>query len=575
MKTRSLSMRLRVGLVAGAVGLALLAPPLTAGADAPAYTVARVGAYGGEPSLTVDSAGRLYESSLQAAAAYRSTDQGATWIRGATNAYSSTGDDCLATDQATILYLCNLTITGPSSAPLQGDVYRSTDLGDHWVHGAGVPFGQNPNCATSCSPFGVDRDWLDAYVPPASPGASEVVLMYHDFYGPSHIWVNLSQDGGLTFAQPEDVLANLSPSAGAGAALAIADTACSTVPAAVKVAKGGPHPGRVYVAWIAADPSSAGSGCNLSQAQAFHNLFVAWADPTTPGGRLAATPTWTPQLAYDAGLFHDSSTPFVGFTLDNQGNPYFGFAVNNPAYSPATCAAPQDPQVATCEYDMYVAWSPDGGPTWDGGGGTIPGSAASAYKVNTDVGTHWFPAIAAAEPGHVAVTYLETSDIIPTDPNGKQHPGGCLPAAPNGTCTSTDLWRLWAGQTSDLLTSGGTVNPTPTWALTQVTTAPMHQGDICNLGIACPPTANRNLADFISIVIDPVGCAHIAYADDKTTHEVDSANQTAGCFVTLAANVPETPWLLLFLPVGVAAAGLVEVRRRRRRPAGGRVSSEG
>ena len=565
MKAGWVSRRLKIGLVAGVVGLGFVAPPLMVGADAPAYTVSKASAYGGEPSIASDNAGRLYVSSLLAARADRSTDGGVTWTQGATNAYSSTGDDCLATDQATVLYLCNLTITGPSNAPLQGDVYRSNDLGDHWTHGAGVPFGANPNCATSCNPFGMDRDWLDAYIPPATTGAAEVALMYHDFYGPSHIWVNLSQDGGLTFGEPQDVLANLSPSAGAGSALALADTACSTVPAAVKVAKGGPHPGRVYVAWIAADPSSFGSGCNLSQAQAFHNLFVAWADPTTPGGRLAATPTWTPQLAFDAGLFHDSSTPFVGFTLDNQGNPYFGFAVQNPGYSPQVCAAPQQPQTAACEYDMYVAWSPDGGPTWNGGGGTVAGSAASAYKVNSDTGTHFFPTIAAGDPGHVDVAYLRTSDVIPTDANGKQHPGGCLPAAGKATCTSTDQWYLWAGQSTNLLDNQGHVNPTPTWALTQITPSPMHQGDICNLGIACPPTANRHLSDFISVALDPVGCAHIAFADDKTTNQVNAANQTAGCFVSLPVSVPEAPWLLLLLPVGAAVAGLVEVRRRRRR----------
>src|SRR5690349_2166648 len=75
---------------------------------------------GGEPSITaagvsptLSSPGELYEASLTAAAAFRSTDQGVTWTRGAHNANGSTGDDCVATDQAGALYLCNLTITGP------------------------------------------------------------------------------------------------------------------------------------------------------------------------------------------------------------------------------------------------------------------------------------------------------------------------------------------------------------------------------------------------------------------------------------------------------------------------------
>jgi len=427
-----------------------------------------------------------------------------------------------------------------------------------------VSFGSGTTCAqqsTSCNPLGVDRDWVDAYIPNGGTTSNaEVVLMYHDFYGPSHIWVNISLDGGTTFGSAEDILTHLNPSVSAG--LSIADTACSTVPSAVKIAKGGPHPGRVFVAWIAADPSSFGTGCNLSQAQAFHNLLVAWADPTTPGGTLAATPTWNAQLAFDAGVTHDTSTPFVGFTLDDQGNPYFGFDTNL-AWD-ATCSVVTNPQTPSCEYDMYVVWSKDQGPTWNGGGGLIAGSAAAPYKVNSDTGTHWFPWIAAGDPGQVDVAYLETSHIIPTDPNGKQHPGGCQPTP---TCTSLDHWFLWAGQ-SNLLNSNGTLNTSPTWGLTQITAAPMHEGDICNLGIACPPTANRNLADFIQNTIDPTtGCAHIAYADDFTTHEVDSANQTTGCFTLaqLGANVPEAPWTLLFIPAAVAAATGAGWTARRRK----------
>jgi hypothetical protein len=116
------------------------------------------------------------------------------------------------------------------------------------------------------------------------------------------------------------------------------------------------------VAWIASDPESAGTGCNVTMVQSFHNLFVAWSDDNGA--------TWTPQLAYDAGVGHDTSTPFVSFTLDNQGNPYFAFATPAPSDNPATCAAEStagtvqsDP---TCAYHMWVAWSADGGSTWDG-----------------------------------------------------------------------------------------------------------------------------------------------------------------------------------------------------------------
>jgi hypothetical protein len=33
--------------------------------------------------------------------------------------------------------------------------------------------------------------------------------MYHDFFGPSQIWVNVSNDGGKTFGPPTDILTSL------------------------------------------------------------------------------------------------------------------------------------------------------------------------------------------------------------------------------------------------------------------------------------------------------------------------------------------------------------------------------
>src|SRR4029077_15259157 len=102
---------------------------------------------------------------------------------------------------------------------------------------------------------------------------AEVVLFYHDFYGPSHLWVNISTDGGNSFGAAQDVLTNFDPPAPAAQGVAgLANTACSSVPSGVNIVKSGPHAGRIYVAFIVADPSSFASGCNLTQAQAFHNL---------------------------------------------------------------------------------------------------------------------------------------------------------------------------------------------------------------------------------------------------------------------------------------------------------------
>lgn len=529
--SRSPVLKAMCGLFALAgTGGGLLVAASTAGALArPGYSLANVGPFGGEPSIAANTRGELYDTTPSGGTLlYKSTDSGASWTK-TTTADASSGDDCVFTDQSNALYLCNLA-GSQSTGPLQADVWKSLNDGSSWVYGTNtidVAGGSNL-CGTSCQPFGVDRDWADAYIPPGgTTNTARVVLMYHDFYGPSQIWVNVSTDGGKTFGPPVDILANLTSNGTDQGAVAQADSACNTVPAGLRIEKSGPHPGRIYAAWIASDPESAATGCNVTMVQAFHNLFVAWSDD---GGA-----TWTPQLAYDAGVGHDTSTPFVSFALDNHGNPYFGFASPAPSDNPATCAAEStagtvqsDP---TCAYHMWVAWSADQGSTWDGGGGALPGTAAAAYEVDpssrpqTDV----FPAIAAGSPGEVDVAWLHTNETEPTDPLGKFDPGGC--AGPGATGSApfyppTCSWNLYAGQSLDLTASPGKA----VWATGAVTTTPMHVGDICNLGIFCVSSAsNRNLLDFISETVSPTtGYAHIAYADDNTVNKLRVANQVSG-----------------------------------------------
>src|SRR5438105_8675820 len=487
----------RVGwLMIVAAGVSLASGGQTLAATPPAYTVANVGAEGGEPSIVADTLGQLYDTTPSGGTiTYTSVDHGATWKQ-VTTADPNSGDDCLATDQRNAVYLCNLA-GSQGVAPLQADVWKSLNHGTTWSHGAGFL----PQCATSCSPFGVDRDWVAASIlPPATQSSqAEVVLMYHDFFGPSQIWVNISHDGGATFGLPQEVLASpaVTPGTITGTLVAQGYTFCNTVPAGVAIAPAGtPHAGRIFVAWIAADLAQNATGCNVTMLQAFHTLWISYSDDNGL--------TWTPQQAFDAGVGHDSSTPFVSFTLDTAGNPYLGFTINLSS-NPATCSAESTAGTVqsdtSCEYDMYVIWSSNGGATWDGGGGLIPGSAAAAYRGNqaSERGQQFCPAIAAGRPGQVDVAYLRTTEILPTDPFGKADPGGCAgPGPANGNPTTYPpacSWNLYAAQSLNLSLPPGSA----TWAVTQITTTPVHIGDICNLGIFCvAPSSNRSLLDFIT-----------------------------------------------------------------------------
>jgi hypothetical protein len=575
-----------VVVAAGSLVAGLLASSGTAMAAAQQFSLANVGNYGGEPSIVSGPTGTLYDSTPSGGLlVYRSTDKGATWTA-TTTPDPLSGDSCLATDQSTSVYACNLAGT-PGAAPLQADVWKSKDQGATWVHGEGAaPPPAAGQCGTSCSLFGVDRQWTAANIAAGkTTDTADVVLMYHDFYGPSQIWVNISHDGGKTFGAPQEVLAspNVSPGGLTGTLTAEGYTFCNTVPAGVGIVPTGrPHAGRIIVGWIAADAAQDASGCNVSQAEGFHTIWVSYSDDNGA--------TWTPQQAFDAGVGHDTSTPFVGMNFDNTGNPYFAFATNHWDPSPATnaanpvqCAALSASGMVQghqeCAYDMYVVWSADQGAHWDhtGSSGTIPGSAAAPYKVNSaaEGGSHWFPAIAAGGPGQVDVSYLRTTEILPTGANGKTLPGGCDGTSADTLNPSTYPprcdWNLHAAQSLNLT---GTPT-TATWTLSgAITPAPMHKGDICNLGIACvtPPQEQqdrRDLADFIQETIDPTtGCAHIAYADDNLINKLRVANQTAGCMaITPPAQVAEAPMTVLLIGAGAAVALSAGVARRRRRGA--------
>ena len=116
---------------------------------------------------------------------------------------------------------------------------------------------------------------------------------------------------------------------------------------------------------------------------------------------------------------------------------------------------------SSCAYHTFLAWSKDGGSTWDGGGGLLPGTAATAYEVDPSKKpqTDLFPAIAAGDPGKVDVAWLGTNETEPTDPLGKFDPGGCAgPGPANGNPTfypPACSWNLRAGQSLNLSAAPG------------------------------------------------------------------------------------------------------------------------
>lgn len=428
---------------------------------------------GGEPSIATGPEGNLYVSYPSSAGAlfYRSLNHGLTWSQGAT-VDSSSGDTSVNVDSSGAVYEGNL------NGNLQGDVYKSTNAGKTFPQKGTSVDGMD----STSQPFLVDRPWTDAWIPPGSTTShARVYMEYHDF-GPSQVWVTTSTDGGKTFGTPVDVVA-ASPQAQAA-------TFCNSIPGGVKVVKSGPHAGRIYAAWLAADlPTSVATGCNLTQLDTFHTVWIAWSDD---GGA-----TWTDHVVFDGGFGHDASALFADLTLDNRGNPYVAFGDN-----------------LVGEWDMYVEASFDNGETWNG---SADGSGGP-YLVNHDSGTHFFPAIAAGDPGKVDVSYIASPTKIATLPYGKPSPGGGAGAS----------WYLYSSQSLNLLSSAH-----PTWAVTKITPAAIHVGDVCTLGIFCvDPNSNRDLLDFIDGAVDRGGLLHVSFTQDTAKNNgIYVANQTSGSTV--------------------------------------------
>jgi hypothetical protein len=458
---------------------------------------------GGEPSIANAPDGTLYISypGGMGMGFYRSVNDGLKWVAGAIPDPDS-GDTTVNVDSSGAVYQSNLrgipaasqVLTGPS--PLQIDLYKSLDGGKSWPQ-KGV---SGASDSSTNSRFLVDRQWVDAYIPPGKTSNDALVyIAYHDWVA-GVMWVNASKDGGKTFGDQINIMTN---------PVALANGFCNVVPGSLKVVQSGPHAGRVYVVWLSGSVAeNAPTGCNYTQMATFGQVWSAYSDDQGA--------TWTDRLVYDSGLIgHDACAIFADMALDVAGNPYVAFALND-ADMPHTGGEGD-------QWNIFVSASLDGGQTWNG----ASDGSGTPYKVTSASGTHVFPAITAGDVGRVAVAYLGTDSLIPQLPYGKPVIGGDPSAK----------WNVFAARSIDLASGH------PTWTTNQLTTKPMHTGDVCTLGIFCISElgSDRSLLDFIDIVGDPDGMLHVAYTDTDISEAgaVRVSNQIAGVPLIAPKLVPK------------------------------------
>ncbi len=580
-----------VAAAVGALTGSLLGLSQTAhAAGPPVFDLSPVGAFGGEPSLTSDTNGVLYATTPSGPQTYRSTDKGATW----TNIQSpdnNSGDDCLNTDSQNSLYWCNLASTTKGNLPLQADVWKSTashittcTASCSWQYGNNATTAGT--CSTSCNPFGVDRQWvassITGHAPSTDTAHALVVLMYHDFYGPSHIWVNVSTDGGATFGTAQEVLSGGFTNNPNGTVTAEGYTFCNTVPAGVGIAPPGHAACRSHLRLLDRVRPRAGR----HRLQHLHG-------PVLPHrvDRVLRRQGRHLEPADGLRLRHRPRHVDAVRRLHARqpGQPLH--RIRHPGAEPEPGDLLLRHRCRDCPERQGLRLQRVRGLVarrrqhLGRGGGSLPdpaGSAATAYRANptSETGTDVFPTIAAGDPGKVDVGYLHTDSIVPTSPLGKFMPGGCA-----GGTTNFPARCHWNLETSQSLNLNNTP-ATATFTKVQATSTPMHYGDICNLGIACPPTTPdaRHLLDFNQETVDPTtGCAHIVYADDNAGstygdpaapspfgNHLVSANQVDGPSIIgsglcgAAVITPEVPLSLLLPLAGAGVIVAVGIRRRRR-----------
>jgi hypothetical protein len=330
---------------------------------------------------------------------------------------------------------------------LQTHLAYSDDRGAHWTI----------NEVAAANPSLIDRPWLAVYPSKTSAQQDQLYVSYHDFTI-SQIWVAASNDGGDTFGPSVDVLGTNG--------LAFVNSFCNTVPSDIEV---DPQTGEVYVQWITADPvANTTGGCNITQNENFHQVWVAHSLPAVGVG-VAATTMWDAHQVFDGPATTNTDEIFATLAVDDSGRPNVGGNV----YSVFTDNL-NGPNV----FDIWFSHSSDKAATW-----------SPVVKVNSDKGTHYFPWIAAGSTGRVDFIWLNSPDYTPTD--AEQSP-----------------WYVTFAQTTN-----GTA-ARPKFNQTAASSSVMHVGGICTNGIFCTVNeGNRDLADSISIAIDRGGSATLAWTD--------------------------------------------------------------
>lgn len=332
----------------------------------------------------------------------------------------------------------NVAVVSLSAAEVTAS--HSTNRGDTF---------STPNPATTGVPFD-DRMWLAALDDP-----NHVYIEYHDFGTTSQIFVQRSNDGGVTYLDAAgevlDPTAELSagpPSGNVAGQIKVDRSACAS------------H-GNIYQIYVAPDNPTD----NAQNKSGFNN--AAYVGVATNVSLTSPTLSFTNYKIFSCGA---GSTCPTGQGLNNI---FPALAVDSFGYLYATWSDGSN---------IYYSYSTSLGQRW---------SPAIIITQNTPQAgkSNVFPWIAADANGHVAVAWY-----------------GADQAGNSNSVPLTTNWNVYVAETAN----GHASSPAFTFNL--ATDHPNHQGQISTGGLL--GNSDRSLSDFFQIGMDLGHHVNIAYDDN-------------------------------------------------------------
>ena len=349
----------------------------------------------------------------------------------------------------------NLALTSLTLAPGVTGTH-STDRGDNFPP---------PNVAEALIP-GDDRQWNDAIDP------KTVYLTYHDA-ATFNIDVQRSADGGATYGQAlgEAIDAATFPAAGD-----VTPTSTANLAAQLKVDLSNcASRGNLYQLFVAPDNVSENTG-----GQPMRSAYVGVSLDAKLG---LATFTFTDYKIFTGPRGVTNGNIFPALAVDQFGFLYAVWSDNS---------------------NIFFTSSSDLGRTWT--------TARVVNKSATKGRANVFPWVAADANGHVVVAWLGADKAGNSNDRAVMEPGHT--PEDNGPCTdgTTTCMTKWAKWNVSVLETVNGHAASPTFTQYTASDHVIHRGTVSTGGLG--GGADRNLADFFQVALDPQHRANIAFADD-------------------------------------------------------------